>query len=596
MSSLRKKYVVKQVGLPFNELAVKYHTDPLIIRLMGNRNVPPEKMGDFLLPDWDMIENPYKLRDIKEGAEMLLSFIHSGKKIRVIGDYDIDGIMSTYILTSVIRHLKGNVSYAIPNRVRDGYGLNERLIEEALEDHIDLVITCDNGIAARDAISLAREKGIHVIVTDHHAIPYEESDGERRELLPEADFIVNPHREGDKSCFKEICGGVVAWKFCQVLSDLAGSDRTYVNGLIENAAFATVGDVMPLKEENRAIVKLGIDKLKKTENIGMSCLIKAADLDPDNITSYTIGFVLGPMFNASGRLEDAKLGVELLLSEDRARAEELSLRLKELNAERKNMTEKGTKKALEEAEKFESDKVLVIYLPKETGVTESVVGIVAGRVRESTGKPAFVLTDGENCVKGSGRSIPAYSMYDEMHKAEDLFLKYGGHTQAAGLSIEKENVDELRRRLNEETSLTDDDLIEKIELDADMPLSYLSEDLINDLSLIEPFGQGNPRPLFGSRARLLSIKTMGREGQFLRFNFSLESGKTMNGVMFRNTDEAREKIIDAISREAFDDLMTGRRKRGVMISFTYYPAVNEYRGVRSLQAIVKDIVSVSYNG
>lgn len=594
MSSLRKKYVVKQLGLPFNDLARKYHTDPLIIRLMGNRGVSPDKMGEFLSPDEYMIENPYQLRDIKEGALMLLSFIRARKKIRVIGDYDIDGIMSTYILTSVISHFNGRVSYAIPNRVKDGYGLNERLIEEAVEDDIDLVITCDNGIAARDAISLAREKGLHVIVTDHHAIPFEETDGVRKEVLPEADFIIDPHREGDRSSFKEICGGVVAWKFSQVLSDLAGSDRKFVNSLIENAAFATVGDVMPLREENRAIVKIGIDKLKKTENIGMSSLIKAAGLDPSNISSYTIGFVLGPMFNASGRLEDAALGVELLLSKDKKGAEELSLRLKELNEERKEQTEKGTNEALLEAKKFESDKVLVIYLPKETGVTESVAGIIAGRVRESTGKPTFVLTDGENCVKGSGRSIPAYSMYEEMHKAEDLFLKYGGHTQAAGLSIEKGNVDELRQRLNAGTSLTDDDLIEKIELDADMPLSYLNEDLINDLSLIEPFGQGNPKPIFGARARILSIRTMGKEGQFLRFNFSLENGNTMNGIMFRNSNEAKEKIIKSISQEGWDDLITGRKNTDLRVSFTYYPSINDYRGARSIQAIIMDIVSVSF--
>lgn len=585
---MKKKYAVRQIGADYQRLSQELGVDPITVRLMVNRGIEECDMKDYLNPSREMLQDPYLLRDAKESANLIENLIKEGKKIRVIGDYDIDGIMSTYILVSCLRNLGADVDYSIPHRVRDGYGLNVKLVDETIEASRDVIITCDNGIAAYDAIEHAKNAGLTVIVTDHHIVPFKESDGKKQEVLPPADFIVNPHREGDEYPFKEICGAVVAWKLMMVLYNEMGADSEFVWDRLENAGFATVGDVMPLIKENRALVKMTLLALRKTKNIGMQELMEASSTNPDNLSSFSIGFVLGPMMNASGRLSDACLGVELLLSEDRNKAKDLAERLYHLNQERKHQTEIGTEAAIEKAKEYEDDKVLVIFLPD---VNESVAGIIAGRVREATGKPSFVLVRGAESAKGSGRSIEAFSMYEEMHKCEHLLLKYGGHPMAAGLSLEEENIDEFRRLLNENTTLTKEDLVEKVYLDAQMNLSYITEKLVHEINRLEPYGNKNEKPIFGAtNIPVVSVKQIGSEGQYLRFVLRLENGGTITALSFRNCEEQKTTIIEKYGESAWEDLLKGRAGSDVRLTFTFFPNLNDYNGRVSVQIMIQDIL------
>lgn len=585
---MKKKYAVRQIGADYQRLSQELGVDPITVRLMVNRGVEECDMKNYLSPSREMLQDPYLLRDAKESANLIENLINEGKKIRVIGDYDIDGIMSTYILVSCLRNLGADVDYSIPHRVRDGYGLNVKLVDETIEAGRDAIITCDNGIAAYDAIEHAKNAGLTVIVTDHHIVPFKEEDGMKFEILPPADYIVNPHREGDEYPFKEICGAVVAWKLMLVLYNEMGTDSDFVWDRMENAGFATVGDVMPLVKENRALVKMTLLALRKTKNIGMQELMEASSTNPDNLSSFSIGFVLGPMMNASGRLSDACLGVELLLSEDRNKAKDLAERLFHLNQERKHQTEIGTEAAIEKAKEYEVDKVLVIFLPD---VNESVAGIIAGRVREATGKPSFVLVRGAESAKGSGRSIEAFSMYEEMHKCEHLLLKYGGHPMAAGLSLEEENIDEFRRLLNENTTLTEDDLVEKVYLDAQMNLSYITEKLVHEINRLEPYGNKNEKPIFGAtNIPVVSVKQIGSEGQYLRFVLRLENGGTITALSFRNCEEQKTTIIEKYGESAWEDLLKGRAGSDVRLTFTFFPNLNDYNGRVSVQIMIQDIL------
>jgi single-stranded-DNA-specific exonuclease len=586
---MKKQFMLRTKKADFAGLAQQLGVDPLTVRLMVNRDIPEEDMEKYLHPSIEDFGNPHRLRDIDKAAELLQQAVKNHKKIRVIGDYDIDGIMSTYILVAAIRQVGGNCDFDIPHRVRDGYGLNKRLVQDAEAAGVELIITCDNGIAAADAIRAGKEAGLTMIVTDHHIVPYREENGLQTELLPPADAIVNPHREGDQYPFKKICGAVVAWKTAIVLYELFGLDEDEKNRFMENAAFATIGDVMPLQEENRSIVRLGISKLKSTQNLGMKALMRAADVDAESITSFTIGFVLGPMFNASGRLKDARLGVDLLLSKDPDEAEQIANELYQLNVDRKEQTEQGTEKALEMSENYSDDKVLVLFLPD---VNESVAGIIAGRVRENTGKPSIVLVQGEKYVKGSGRSIPAYSMYQELHKCENLLQKYGGHPMAAGMSLNPEDVDKLRTSLNANTTLTDDDLVEKVYLDCDMPISYLSEKLIHEIENLEPFGNENDKPLFAERnVPVRRIREIGKEGQFLKFELKIPgSNSSMDGLMFRNCEAFKSEFMAKFSEGLYRELLMGRPGRDVNLTITYYPSLNVFRGETSVQVMIQDVI------
>lgn len=593
---MRKKYLVKQIGADFNRIASELKVDPLTVRLMVNRGVKEEDMQTYLHPSEEDLNDPTELYNIREAASEIAGYIRNQKKIRIIGDYDIDGIMSTYILVSCLRNLGADVDYRIPHRVRDGYGLNERLVEEAKEEGREAIITCDNGIAAFDAVKRAREIGLDIVVTDHHIVPFEEVDGEKREILPPANFVVNPHLAEDTSSFKEICGAVVAWKVCFVVYDEMGVDDSFVWKRLENAGFATVGDVMPLVLENRSLVKLTLNRLRDTENLGMRTLIRVAGIDRDKLSAFSIGFVLGPMMNASGRLSDATLGVELLLTEDEAEAERLATKLFELNQARKDQTEQGTAKALEAAAEYEDDKVLVIYLPE---VNESVAGIVAGRVRENTGKPSIVLVRAAKAddsavdrvlVKGSGRSIEAFSMYEELHKCSDLMVKFGGHPMAAGLSLYEDDVDELRRRLNENTTLTDEDLVEKVYLDAQMPLSYLNQKLVEEIDRLDPFGNQNEKPVFGaSKIPVVSAREIGKEGQYLKFTLRTENGGTIDALMFRGCEDFKDRFFEEYGEETYREMLS-RRGSDVKLTFTFYPSLNTFRDETKVQVMISDII------
>ena len=594
---MRKKYLEKRIGADFNRIAEELNVDPLIVRIMVNRGVAEEDMQTYLHPSEADLNDPGELLNIHEAAAEIAGYIRANKRIRIIGDYDIDGIMSTYILVSCLRNLGADVDYRIPHRVRDGYGLNERLVEEAQEDGREAIITCDNGIAAFDAVKRARELGLDIIVTDHHIVPFEEVDGEKREIIPPANHVVNPHLAGDTSKFKEICGAVVAWKVCFVVYEEMGVDDSFVWKRLENAGFATVGDVMPLVLENRSLVKLTLKRLCETENLGMRTLIRVAGIDRDRLSAFSIGFVLGPMMNASGRLSDATIGVELLLSEDEAEAERLATKLYELNQERKDRTEHGTALALEAAANYEDDKVLVIYLPE---VTESVAGIIAGRVRENTGKPSIVLVRAMNqeddaanevvMVKGSGRSIEAYSMYEELNKCSDLLVKFGGHPMAAGLSLKEEDVDELRRRLNENTTLSDEDLVEKVYLDARMPLSYLNQRLVEELDRLDPFGNQNEKPVFGaSDIPVVSAREIGKEGQYLKFTLRTENGGTIDALMFRGCEDFKDRFYDKFGESKYRDMFS-RRGADVKLTFTFYPNLNTFRDETKVQVMISDVI------
>ena len=514
------------------------------------------------------------LKDMDVAVALLQKAIKEKKKIRIIGDYDIDGIQATYILHQGLLRLGAIVDYAIPDRIEDGYGVNIRLMEKCVADGIGLVITCDNGIAAADAIAYAKEAGIEVIVTDHHEVPYEMVEGKKVYHLPPADAVVDPKREDCMYPCKKLCGAVVAWKVIWVLYEAAGIARQEAMRFMENAAFATIGDVMELVEENRTIVALGIDRLRHTKNLGMQTLIARCDLAPEDISAYHVGFVLGPCLNASGRLDSATKALELLEAEDIESAAGLAETLRQLNEERKVMTEQGVAQAIAQIEQAaDADApVLVIYLPQ---VHESVAGIIAGRIRERYEHPTFILVDAAdgNGAKGSGRSVEGFSMYDEMCKCKELFSKFGGHPMAAGLSLPVENIDAFRTAINANTQMTKEEMQTLIHIDVPMPFSYISEELIGQLERLEPFGNGNPKPVFAQKnVCILRKMPIGKQKQFLRLTLQGEDGSRMEGLYF-----GERTVLEEIEGE-----------RGC-IAITYYPQINDFRGRRSLQIVISNV-------
>ena len=474
----------------FDGIARQFGIDPVTARVIRNRGIEGrENIERYLYGDLDSLYSPWLLKDMRPAVDMLKRKLKEGQKIRIVGDYDIDGVCSTYILYQALKRLGGNVDYAIPDRIKDGYGINESMIRAAAEDGIDTILTCDNGISAFSQIQTAKDFGMTVIVTDHHEVP---ADGER-EILPPADAVIDPKQRSCSYPFPEICGAVVAYKLVQALYEESGVSREEWLELLEFAAIATVGDVMKLQDENRMIVKYGLKKLGHTKNLGLKKLAEKTNLDLNSITAYHIGFVIGPSLNAGGRLQTAKLALSMLLAKDEETAEELAQELKDLNDMRKDMTEHWTAEAKVLADtQYRNDKVLVIFLPD---CHESLAGIIAGRLREYCQKPAIVLTRSEEAVKGSGRSIESYHMFQKLSEVKDLMLKFGGHPMAAGLSLLEENIDEFRRELNERSGLTEEDFKAKLWIDVPMPIDYINERLVEELKILEPFGQGNEKPL-----------------------------------------------------------------------------------------------------
>ena len=565
-----EKWFVTMKKADFAAIGEKYQISPILARLIRNRDVVGDDAMDFYLNGTiaDLYDGML-MKDMDRAVEILSEKIGGGDAIRVIGDYDIDGVNATYILQEGLSQLGADVDTDIPDRIKDGYGLNRQLIDRAIEDGIDTIITCDNGIAALEEIAYGKERGLTIIVTDHHEIPFLDAGGEKEYLIPQADAVVDPHRPDCEYPFKGLCGAAVAYKVVEALYEVMQRDVDDIDYLMENVAIATVGDVMDLRGENRVFVKQGLEMLKRTRNEGLKALIECTQVPVERLNAYHIGFVLGPCINASGRLDTAKRALELLCARNRRDAVMLAEDLKALNDSRKEMTEKGVVQAIEQIEttSLKEDKVLVVYLPE---CHESIAGIIAGRIRERYYRPVFVLTKAEDGVKGSGRSIEAYNMFEEMCKCRALFTKFGGHKLAAGLSLEEENVERFRQVINELANLTDEDMMEKISIDMQLPLPYVTEELIEELELLEPFGKGNPKPLFAEKnLKVIQPRIIGKNQNVLKFQVEDRSGNRMEAVYFGEVQECLKTM-----------------EQSAEMSFTYYPSVNEYKGRRTIQITV----------
>lgn len=569
-----EKWFVTMKKADFNGIAEKYQISPIIARLMRNRDVIGDEAIDFYLNG--TVEDLYDgllMKDMDRAVDILKEKIEEGKKIRVIGDYDIDGVNATYILQQGLAGLGADVDTDIPDRIKDGYGLNQMLIDRALEDDVDTIVTCDNGIAAMSEIAYGKENGMTIVVTDHHEVPYLEENGKKKYLLPPADAVVDPHRADCEYPFKGLCGAAVAYKLVEVLYRVSGKSEQEVehlqDNLMENVAIATIGDVMDLVGENRVFVKKGLELLKTTKNEGLHALMQCTGVDTANLNTYHIGFVLGPCINAGGRLDTAKRALELLNASNRREAVTLAADLKELNDSRKEMTEEGVEEAVRQIESssWKDDQVLVVYLPE---CHESIAGIIAGRIKERYYRPTFVLTMGETGVKGSGRSIEAYDMFAEMSRCRELFTKFGGHKLAAGLSLEEENVEVFRKRINELADLTEDDLQMKVSIDMRLPFPYINEELIHELKILEPFGKGNGKPLFAeSKLRVIQPRIFGKNRNVLKCRLEDQQGNQMEAVYFGEVEDCLQQM----------------EKKQIM-SFTYYPSINEYMGRRTIQLTI----------
>lgn len=555
----------------FKGIGERFGIDQVTARIIRNRDVIGEKaIEKYLHGSRKDFYSPWLLKDMEKAVAILQEKIENRNRIRIIGDYDIDGVMSTYILLESLRGLGCDVDMMIPNRITDGYGINEHLIEQAWQEGRDTIITCDNGIAAVTQIRKAKDLGMTVIVTDHHEVPFEDLEGGRKEILPPADAIVNPKQKACSYPFAGLCGAVVAMKVMEALYEKMAPEVDLVDKMLPLAGIATIGDVMDLQDENRILVKEGLQRLHHTTNLGLQELIRVNNLEPENISPYHIGFILGPCLNASGRLDTAKRALQLLLADSREEAVVLAGDLKNLNESRKEMTAQGLEKAIEQVESTSmmEDTVLVVFLPE---CHESLAGIIAGRLRERYHKPSFVLTRGEEGVKGSGRSIESYSMYEKLCECKEYLTKFGGHPMAAGLSLEEENVERFRRKLNEQSGLTEEDLVEKVTIDVPMPIHYIRKDLVQELSLLEPFGKGNEKPLFAQKNLWVSqMRVFGKNRNVVKMRLTDENGYPMDGVYFGNGDEFAEE---------------GRGKR--KISIVYYPDINMYQGRESLQVIIR---------
>ncbi len=583
-----EKWVVAAKRADFKKIAEKFGIDQVTARIIRNRDVIGEEaMERYLFGTLNDLHEPRMMKDIELAAGILKEKIEQGKQIRILGDYDIDGVQSVYILFAALKRCGAQVDFAIPDRIADGYGVNERLVHQALADGVDTMLTCDNGIAAFQEITLAKELGMTVIITDHHEVPYEEQGKGRSYRIPPADAVVNPKQPDCPYPFKSLCGAAVAFKLIQVLYEELGFSEEEALIYLENAAFATVGDVMELQGENRILVKEGIKALHQTKNYGIRALAARNQIPLNSIKSYHIGFVLGPCLNASGRLDTAKRALNMLLAENEYQAAEYAGDLYDLNASRKEMTEQGVQQAkdLVEHTELKKDKVLVIYLPQ---CHESLAGIVAGRIREQYHRPVFVLTKSEEGVKGSGRSIEQYSMYEEMTKCKELFLKYGGHPMAAGLSLPEENVTIFRQRLNELTTLTDEDLQGKVVIDVPMPLDYINKDLIKELSILEPFGKSNEKPVFADRnLEILSLRILGKNQNVCRIQVKSTGGTILTAIYFGQAEQFLEFLRQKYGDQAVEQALAGKIS-GMLVSLAYYPEINVYNGRESIQVIVKN--------
>lgn len=581
-----ERWVLLRKGADFEAIGKKYQISPRLACLIRNRDVIGEEAVDrYLNGTISDLYDGMLMKDMDKAIDILKEKILEDKKIRVIGDYDIDGVNATYILLEGLERLGADVDSDIPDRISDGYGLNRHLVERAYEAGVDTLITCDNGIAAADEIAYGKEMGMTVIVTDHHEVPFDEHDGEKRYRIPPADAVMDPKQPDCLYPFKGLCGAAVAYKLMEALWESMGKDSADLDDLIENVAIATIGDVMDLEDENRIFVKEGLQMLRRTKNPGLKALIECTGIDKNSLNSYHIGFVLGPCINASGRLDTAKRALELLRAGTQKEADILAGDLKALNDSRKDMTEEAVKQAEEQVETttISKDKVLVVYLPD---CHESLAGIVAGRIRENYYKPVFVLTDAEEGVKGSGRSIDGYHMYEELNKCKELLTKFGGHRLAAGLSLPKENVGKFREMLNKNCTLTEEEMKEKVTIDMEMPFGCVTEGLVKELELLEPFGKGNTKPVFAARdVTLLGARILGKNRNVLKLQVQDVNGCRIEAMLFHHADDFLGKLEEQYGKTEVEALLKGRGRQ-IRISMTYYPDINEYMGKKTPQIVV----------
>ncbi|WP_270603951.1 single-stranded-DNA-specific exonuclease RecJ [Dorea amylophila] len=581
-----ERWVLLRKGADFEAIGKKYQISPRLACLIRNRDVIGEEAVDrYLNGTISDLYDGMLMKDMDKAIDILKEKILEDKKIRVIGDYDIDGVNATYILLEGLERLGADVDSDIPDRISDGYGLNRHLVERAYEAGVDTLITCDNGIAAADEIAYGKEMGMTVIVTDHHEVPFDEYDGEKRYRIPPADAVMDPKQPDCLYPFKGLCGAAVAYKLMEALWESMGKDSADLDDLIENVAIATIGDVMDLEDENRIFVKEGLQMLRRTKNPGLKALIECTGIDKNSLNSYHIGFVLGPCINASGRLDTAKRALELLRAGTQKEADILAGDLKALNDSRKDMTEEAVKQAEEQVETttISKDKVLVVYLPD---CHESLAGIVAGRIRENYYKPVFVLTDAEEGVKGSGRSIDGYHMYEELNKCKEFLTKFGGHRLAAGLSLPKENVGKFREMLNKNCTLTEEEMKEKVTIDMEMPFGCVTEGLVKELELLEPFGKGNTKPVFAARdVTLLGARILGKNRNVLKLQVQDVNGCRIEAMLFHHADDFLGKLEEQYGKTEVEALLKGRGRQ-IRISMTYYPDINEYMGEKTPQIVV----------
>ena len=566
-----ERWVLLRKGADFEAISKKFHISPRLASLIRNRDViGDEAINQYLNGTIAELYDGMQMKGMPQAVEILTEKIRDREKIRVIGDYDCDGINATYILLEGLEKLGAKVDSDIPDRIKDGYGLNQHLIDRAHEDGIDTIITCDNGIAAAKEIEYGKALGMTIIVTDHHEVPYKENEAGRRYILPPADAVVDPRQEGCEYPFKGLCGAAVAYKLVEALCEANGQDVADLDYLLENVAIATVADVMDLTEENRILVKQGLEMLKRTSNLGLRALIQCIGLEGKKIQAYHIGFILAPCLNASGKLDTAKRALALLRAKTEREADMLAGDLKALNESRRDMTDRVVDEAMAKVERTDirGDKVLVIYLPD---CHESLAGLVAGRVRENYYRPVFVLTDSEDGVKGSGRSIESYSMYEELTGCGDLLTKFGGHPMAAGLSLDKENVEKFKRRLNDQCTLSEEELTEKVVIDMELPFAAITEHFIEELEYLEPFGKGNTKPVFAARGVAMQhVKIIGKNKNVAKATAIDAAGNRMEAICFHDAQEFAKQC---------------ERNNGKM-SITFYPGINEFRGERQIQIVI----------
>ena len=584
-----EKWLLRNKKVDLKAMSEKYKISQLLCKLMVNRDIIDENIiNSYINPVYKYLHSPKTMKDVVIAVDIIKRKIQENKKIRIIGDYDVDGIISVFILYTALKKCGANVDYEIPDRIKDGYGINENIVRVAYDDGVDTIITCDNGISAIDQIQYAKDLGLTVIVTDHHDVPFIEEDGVRTFLSSQADAIINPKQIECEYKFKSICGAGVAFKLMEALYEEIGMDKEECYKLIEFVAIATVCDVVDLIDENRIFVKNGLEMLNNSKNIGINALKKACGLEDKEITAYHLGFVIGPCLNASGRLDSAKKGLELLLMEDDEEAKNLAQEIVDLNDARKNMTKEGVDRAINiiDSTDINNDKILVVYIPD---IHESLAGIVAGRVKEQYNKPTIILTKSEEGVKGSARSIEEYNMFEGLLACKELLDKFGGHPMAAGLSLQEDKVDELRIALNNKCELTDEDLTRKIMIDSSLPLEYLNLHLIEELNVLEPFGKGNSKPVFGVRdAKITKAILLGKDKNVLKLKLLTNNNITIDAMIFNDLENFESKIIEKYGNEELDNLYN-KSNNNIPMDFTFYPYINEWNGNKSIQIVVNGI-------